>query len=200
MKMKTKKEIKERIIFDNYDYDYDAIKRDMLEDEFSDYTSIEEISDADVYEEIRFIEEVSWDYFRSDFENFINGKTLLATGSVGTWRGRLNGGIFIESLSDFYKLITDCDYVKIYDKNGHLYIESSHHDGTNYYELKEVTELGMKHYENWREKNCYNLFEEQIHSKEEEIHNKIMETSNYSRLPRYAEKVWGCPKMEYVAM
>lgn len=42
----------------------------------------------------------------------------------------------------FYKAMTDCDYFRIYDENGHMYLTCSHHDGTNHFEIKIVTEKG----------------------------------------------------------
>ena len=104
-----------------------------------------------------------------DFENvkdeltlFFKDKTVIFIGNLGLWDGTHG----VKGKGDFWKLfwkaMKDCDYFRLYDENGHLYLTCSHHDGTNHFEIKVVTDKG------------------------------------HTVLPRYAEKVWGCPAREYV--
>ena len=122
-----------------------------------------------------------------DFEYFIDGLTSLlktkyyiATGTCGLWYGRVEGGMVIANIQDFFKLLKDCEYLKFIDKDGHLLIECSHHDGNNYYELRELNDKGVKYYQdNYdyedRRKVCEKLF-----------------SPNYSKLPRIGKHLYGC--------
>lgn len=89
---------------------------------------------------------------------------------------------------EIYKAAKDCDYVYIYDENGHFYLRCYHHDGSKYYEIKKVTEKGIKYLENWE----HNWNDKRT---EENIHDRIME--RYSTLPHFAHNVYGCPRVEY---
>lgn len=82
----------------------------------------------------------------------------------------------------------DCDYIRIYDENGHLFLKCSHHDGTNLYEIKKVTKRGIDYIDKWESNWSDNRSEEYIH-------DQIMK--RYSVLPHFMHTVYGCPKIEY---
>lgn len=86
------------------------------------------------------------------------------------------------------KAAKDCDYIHLYDKNGRLYLKCSHHDGTNYYEIKKVTDKGVEYLANWEDNWDDNRTEQYVH-------NQIME--RYSVLPHFVHEVYGCPKIEW---
>ena len=155
---------KERIIYDNYNpwetYTDETLKEMAIECEW--VNSVYEITETDLYN-WRYEEmQNDWDNEKEMLEDFFDGKEVEFIGSVGRWNGVYKG----KARGDFWKLfddaMTDCDYFRIYDENGHMYLTCSHHDGTNHFEIKVVTDKG------------------------------------YTVLPRYAEKVFGCPAREYM--
>lgn len=66
---------------------------------------------------------------------------LTANGTVGCWDGTFRGGAYIDDISDVYKLINRCEITATIEK-GRLFIEASHHDGNNLFELRRVTNRG----------------------------------------------------------
>jgi len=175
---------KERIIFDNYNPDKyypDADVREALLE--CDGYSEDEISENDIWERRNFEMETWWDDEQMMLKNFFDDKTVVMSGTIGRWNGIKRGC----DIGDFWKLFgditQDCHYWKLYDMNGHFYITCSHHDGTNCVEIKVVTNKGIDYLErcneDWRTPNG----------------NQLM--NKYTRLPRFAEKVFGCKAREY---
>ena len=110
---------------------------------------------------------------------------------LGRWDGCYAAGTVFEGsnvLSVFCKSLTDCDYWKIYDINGHFYFKGSHHDGDVNYEIKRLTEKGEIYFELWE-----NGFDQR---NEKYVHEQI--EKYYSRLPHFAHKMYGVPKMEFL--
>lgn len=135
---------KERIIYDNYDpwgtYSDEDIKEMALECEWVD--DIEEITDS-MIEQWRYEEmETDWENEREMLSKYFDGKEVEFIGAVGLWHGTYKAKERGEFWKLFDKAMTDCDYFRIYDENGHLYLTCSHHDGTNHFEIKVVTEKG----------------------------------------------------------
>jgi hypothetical protein len=173
------------IIFDNY-YSSEAEKdaREYLFAEYgedNEWNSPEDIPDDIVWKEIYNEQDICWDASRRDLERFFDGDNFLIYGTFGSWRGSLSAGKVISSFAELSDAWKDCDYLKLYDENGHFYIECSHHDGTNYYEVKRITAKGMELLDPW------NLHDEQTHI-------KIFHCNIFSALPHYAHKVFGVKK------
>lgn len=174
-----KKTPKERILFNNYDDDdwFEEIKKKMTEE------NGKEPNDNEVFEEMYMLQDFDWECFQDEFKYFMKGKIFILQGNIGRWNGRHRGGFTFDSFRELSKAWKDCDYIKVYDENGHLYIECSHHDGSNFYEIRELTERGEEYLSN------------HYYDDEEHVHDMIMKY--YSRLPRYAQKFWGCPRQEW---
>ena len=167
---------------DQYDYAREYLFEEYAEEE--GWESEADIPDERLNSEVSFQEECNWDNFKAEFGRFIKDSTygFLLVGDVGTWMGRQAGGCYIYEFRDLYKFWDHCDYIKVYDEGGHLYIEASHHDGTNYAELKELTCKGSDYADNHR------------YDSDQEVHEKLFNSNFYTRLPHYAHKVWGCKK------
>ena len=174
---------KERVIFQNYDLD-------DYEEEFR-----LEFTDEDGYLDENAMWDCIYDTVNMDFEivfeelkHFFNNQ-IIAFGSIGRWDGVYSGGKIFNNFEDAYWYLTkDCDYVKIYDENGHLYIHCTHHDGSCSFELKELTSKGQEYYDNWNY-GCDNRTEQHCH---EQI------IKRYSKIPNFVHKYYGCPKLEYI--
>lgn len=182
------KQPKQRLIYDNYPSNakFEYAKGWLIEkhlDESPDDKDWEHCT-QDVWDEVDFLDDIYWDDFKEEFENFMDGHVFVLQGEIGTWRGQMAGGFTFDSFSELSKAWEDCDYLKIYDENGHLYIECSHHDGTNFYEVRKLTEKGEEYLNNHH------------YDDEREVHNRLMKNP-YSILPNYAHEVWGCKKREY---
>ena len=173
----------ERIIFDNYDLDkyfpVDEIKAIAYECEWIDQD--EEPDDYQVSmwqqdEADRWIEDEL-----SMMNDYFDGKTVIFFGTLGLWDGRHAGGK-IGTFEELYEsAISDCGYVKMYDNNGHLFLECSHHDGTNFFEIKELTPAGIDYMERWEYSTDRRTMQD--------AHIQIIK--RYSKLPRYADTVYG---------
>ena len=171
--MKTKKE---HVLYDNYDIDgyMETVKEDYEEDE---------VSDEFLYETVNELLYEDWLQLMEDIEEVFGDRLAIAVGTVGLWTGTHAGGKVDKVKNLIMSLMTDCDYAKIVDEDGHLYITCSHHDGTHHMEIKMLTEKGEKAFDNWNYDpyNCKTLQEE---------HNTLFTNNFFSSLPRVWEKAY----------
>ena len=165
----------ERIIFDNYDTEtlYEEARNWLIEE----YE--EEPDENHIWEEVNFRLGDWYDDIYRELENFFdNYDKLLLFGSVGRWTGRHSGWQVFSSFGDLMTwALKDCDYLKIYEDNGHFYIDCSHHDGSNSFEVRILNERGAEYYDNWN----YSWNDK----RDNEYIGSRLCTSHYSRLPRY---------------
>lgn len=174
---------REITIYDNY-YSYDREKetREFLFDEHAidrDWNSPADIPDERVFDEIDFQDRELWNDVKAELQSLFDKNVYLLTGTCRRWNGPAQGGKFIRSVNDLLSCIDHLDHIRIYDRNGHLYIHGSHHDGSDDYELKRLTHKG------------YELADRNYFAHDRRLHNAIMGCNFYSALPRYASKVYG---------
>lgn len=176
---------KERIIYNNYDLAdyYDEVKAD-LEQHYVDEGDGRAATDEEIWDEIYFLNSITWEEEKLIMESFFQKRTFVLRGTSGLWIGNRDAGAIIRNFGELPKAWKDCDYLKIYDVDGHFLIQSSHHDGTNHYELRELNQRGLDYLE--RHEN---------YMADRELHEKLWKPQ-YSRLPRYAQKIFGCPCRE----
>jgi hypothetical protein len=167
---------------DAYDYAREYLFTEYAEEE--EWETEDDVPDERVYNEVYFQEECDWDNFKYDFNKFLKDSVygFLLCGDVGTWRGSRAGGCYVNKFDDLYKFWEGCRDIKVYDERGHLYIKATHHDGTNYAELKELTCKGSNYAANHR------------WDSDQDVHETLWSSNFYTRLPHYAHKVWGCKK------
>ena len=191
---KTKSRTKEHILLSNYFCENDEEGKDKYdyarEYLFEKYGEDEEgkteddVPDNRVTDEVYAQSEFDWDDFKYEFGKFIKDSRngFLLVGTCGRWDGTYDGGSYVNEFDDLYKFWEDCDYIKVYDEGGHLYIKASHHDGNNYAELKELTCKGNSYADNhyW--------------DSDRDVHKVLWNSNFYTRLPHYAHRVWGCKK------
>lgn len=174
---------KERIVYSNYNLSdmFDEAKSFLIEN------GNEEPTDKEIWDEVYFQDECNWDDDKAELDAFFKGKTVGFFGKIGRWDGVYRGGCIGKFWDVFNKATTDCDYVKIYDENGHLYLACAHHDGSCHYEIKIISDRGAIYLDNWEYGND-NRTKEQVYT---QICNR------YSTLPKFAQKVYGCKAREY---
>lgn len=145
----------------------------------------DDIPDAEIFGEVLLQEDLEWTSMTFDLKRFIEQSPygFLLCGSVGRWNGTVKGGYFVKKFDDLYKCWNDCDCIKIYDENGHLYIECSHHDGDNFFEIKELTAKGVE----FCDVHKYDYTNKTLHE-------KLWKSNFYTKLPHFAHRVWGCKK------
>lgn len=180
--------MKQRIIYNNCDL-WDDYAQDAIETlHANDYTD-EEITDEMIWNDIYFIDECAWDDEHTRLKEFFNGHGyFMIRGTVGRWDGtRAAGHIFDDFDKMFYEATRDCDYVKMWDEDGHFYLKCSHHDGTNTFEIKRITDKAYTFADNW----SYNWSDERT---EQQIHDIIWNSNFLSSLPHFAHTVYGCKK------
>lgn len=141
--------------FNNYDNESILSKEDF-EEILNDNYEESEIAEMDEEQKTSLYYDYYGDYERMAFEDtmaeikeLFSGKVVLSRGSVGRWDGTSHGYdiIGLEEYSDFeeyfYHFSKDCDYFKIGVTNDNmLFLQCSHHDGTNYVEFKVLTRKG----------------------------------------------------------
>lgn len=149
------------------------------------WETLDDIPDAEVEGEVYIQEDLMWTDMKFNLTYFIDKSPygFLLRGSVGRWDGVSKGGYFVDKFDDLYKCWEDCDYIKIYDENGHLYIYCSHHDGNNSYEIKALTEKGAE----FRNNHGYDY-------NDRALHDKLWNNDLYTELPYFAHKIYGCEK------
>lgn len=174
---------RERIIYSNYDLSdmFDEAKQCLIDN------GNEEPTDNEVWDEVYFQDECNWENDKADLDTFFKGKTVGFFGKIGRWNGVYRGGCIGEFWNVYGKAIRDCNYVKIYDENGHLYLSCTHHDGSCHYEIKIISDKGTTYLDNWEYGNDSRT--------KEQVYTQIF--NRYSTLPRFAEKVYGCKAREF---
>ena len=132
-----------------------------------------------------YIQDVNNDYLEDVhseivfYEKTHGQKMYLVSADLGLWNGRAEGGKVITGL---WNAITQCfeDYNEIYEEGGMLKVTAHHHDGTNFFKIKELTEKG----EEFAERHKYDM-------SDRELHKKLFNDSHYSRNVKLFKEIYG---------
>lgn len=94
-------------------------------------------------------------------------KTYVILADLGLWNGRAEGGKIIRGL---WNAISKCfeDYNHIYEYRRRLCVDAVHHDGTNHFQIKELTPVGLDYVEN------------HPYMSDRELHQRLFNDSHYS--------------------
>ena len=81
-----------------------------------------------------------WEGFRLAIKNEPLYTRSVITGNLGLWNGRKTiVPTLVDNLYDaVMKCLTDCELYKLTIKDNVLYVEGSHHDGNNSFEIRLV--------------------------------------------------------------
>ena len=174
---------KTRTIYSNFyaEENYNAAKDFLMET----YENPEDITEDDIWEEYNNILDLNWHDEKVMLETMFDGNNrFVLMGTIGRWDGPAEGGFTFSTVEELSLAWEGCDYIHLYDENGHFFVEAAHHDGTNHYEIRQLTEAGIQ-YE----------IDHRWDMSPKDLHTRLWKY--YSRLPHYANKVFGCPKREY---
>lgn len=173
----------EYVFYDDTDVcnQYDETKNalfDMYQEDYNWY-SADEVPDDMIWKEIASQNDDELHYLKHSLGKIINGNHCLIKGTTGLWHGRKDCGRFITSVEELFSGLSHLDYIKFYEINGHFYIEGSHHDGSDYYELKMLTKKGVE----YADRNYF--------AHDRQLHTTIFDNNFYSTLPRMYTKLYG---------
>ena len=164
------------VLFDNYDTDrYEEDAREYLEESGDGYT------ESELYNLINLYIEEDYEWLDQTMKK-LEGP-LIVSGSVGRWDGKYSGSQIYSDWSEFIREFgKDCDYFKIYTEKGKLYVKCSHHDGTNFCEVKTLTDRGQNYLENWE----YDLDARTSKYPQNEVMRRLFTNSRYAKCPQIA--------------
>lgn len=120
------------------------------------------------------------------FEESAAARKIVVRGSIGRWNGVVHGfGTFENVKKAIQFCINGLDGWKFADEDNAFCINGYHHDGSNSYELRFLSEEGCQILEDWEygESKDYNTLSEG------KVMLKIWDA--YSETPGYAEHVYG---------
>ena len=170
--------MKEIIIYDNTNHEerYDEAKDFLFSTraEDFDWQSIGDVPEKMIYDEMSFMKSLDFQYFQYKMSELMSKDICIIMGTCGRWNRQVSCGRFIESFDELMGFIDHLNYLTIKDRDGHLIINGAHYDGNDRYELKLLTAKGFS----YADRNEF------AHTKE--LHEKIMNTRAYSRLPKLA--------------
>ena len=171
------------VIYNNvYDEnEYEETKRYVFEEYAYEegWQTLEDVPESFIQREFEAQEETDWDRFEEEMRKLLQKNCYLITGTCGRWDGPAEGGAFIQKFSDLRKVIGHLDYLKIFDKNGHLLISGYHHDGFDSYEMKKLTKKG------------YDYARSYGFDHDRKLHSTIMKSNFLSALPRLSKEIYG---------
>lgn len=114
--------------------------RDEYNEEMSEDTA-EQLAVDDLYE-----------YTRDSLTPEIDKKAphgIAVFADLGLWNGRRRGVKIVDSFKDVLNMCDDLMYVKIVSTPQGLEVYAPHHDGTNVYTLRALTEAGANRYSDY---------------------------------------------------
>lgn len=158
----------------------EEIRQYLWDCEYIDH--LDEATDEMIWNEMHSLEEMYWNDISYELKHFFDkGNAWLLTGSIGRWDGDYRGGYIFNTFEEFCDCLKDCDYIEITDNKGHFEVKCSHHDGTNFYEVKRVSDFGCEWYDN----HSWDMYDE-------ELYTKMWNNNFMTSLPHFARDVYGC--------
>lgn len=110
-------------------------------------------------------------------ENTHDYKTYLIIADLGLWFGNRRGGKVVKGLWNAISSTFE-DYNTIYQEGRTLKVDAIHHDGTNHFEIYELTEKGEEWYNrnnDWRSREdvCETLYNNKKYRRNVQFFNNL---------------------------
>lgn len=104
-------------------------------------------------------------------------KTYLIIANLGLWFGNRRGGKVVKGLWNAISSTLE-DYNTIYQEGRTLRVDATHHDGTNHFEIYELTEKGEEWYNrnnDWRSREdiCETLYNNKKYRRNVQFFNNL---------------------------
>lgn len=156
---------------------YGAVQKDLFDcnAKANGWQTIDDVPEDMIWESLNDQWREDWHYFEAALKEELKGGCFILTGTCGRWNGNADCGAFIQSFQDLMRGLKHLDTLKFYERNGHFYIEGHHHDGSDYYEMKRLTNKGLQ------------LAEKYDYAQDRHLHKTIMSYNFFSALPRFAK-------------
>ena len=169
-----KKNITKVIYTDNpYDFNEEEIRQDLIDLEENEDPSIE-----DCWKAWDWQNELNWDDV--SYEAKQDKGSYIIMGTLGLWNGKVGGSCLIKgTLLDAIQKCLE-DYNRIYMHGRKLHVEAVHHDGTNIFIIKKLTEKGEEYLEN----HDYDM-------NDAKMNQILFKNSHYSHHIDYFSKLYG---------
>jgi hypothetical protein len=171
--------MKKRMVwsYDTYNWDKEEAKENFFE--------VKGYEPEDEYELDEFINDMNSEYLYDEqmniesYEKWHGQKYYIILADIGLWNGRFDGGKVVKGL---WNAISACfeDYNEIYQEEQLLKVKAIHHDGTNYFKIREITPRGLEYYYN------NNGIKEDRH-----IHDRLFHESHYSNHVKLFNELYG---------
>ena len=171
--------MKKKIVwsYDTSNWDIEEAKENFFEvrgyetdDEYELQEFIDEMNSENLYDEQANIE---------FYEKSHGQKHYIVLADIGLWNGRFDGGKVIQGL---WKAISECfeDYNEIYQEDMLLKVKAIHHDGTNHFQIRELTPRGLEYY--------YNNIDVKS---DRHVHERLFNETHYSNHVKMFNELYG---------
>ena len=177
---------KEKVFWDSDTFSWD--EKEMI-DNYREAFNIDETEEVDMDKVRDFADWTNLNYLSDlDYEfDHYDDKTGLPSvyvivAQIGRWNGTFDGGKVVYGLKNAIHMCFE-DYNKIYQEGKMLKVRAVHHDGTNHFIIKKLTDRGIEFYN-----NHYYDYDDRT------IHQKLFKDAHYSHSVDFFARIYGWVK------
>lgn len=136
------------ILFSNYPnpYAFEQKRKQLFETygDINDYDNESDVPDHFIKSELDYENEVNYNNFIYQIQEIFKTTAFTVFGTCDTLFGYCSGYINIATFEEFERLIENCKHIKITLEEDKLVIQCKHNQGTNYYNLRQLTPNGYE--------------------------------------------------------
>ncbi len=174
--------MKNHILY-QYDWGWDAFEKAEIAKEYEEEMG-EVLTDDELNEYINSIQNDNWNFMMEEikyYEQTFGEKTYIIKAKIGTWQGIFDGGKVITGMRNVIaKCCSDCDFITLCYKNNQFKIIGHHHDGTNTFTIRELTDEGCDYFD----RNNYS-------QTDREMHDHLFKSHRWSKMVSIFPKIYG---------
>ena len=154
----------------------EELKQEYIDSHDLNEKDIKDIPESDIYHFWEACNEDWYEEFKYNMKVNMNNKKYIILGTLGLWDGKREVAAIEKGFDAILKCVYDSDYVEIFEEDEKLIIQTHHHDGTNMFEIKELTFSG------------FNIVENNF-SKDYSFIKKIFNNDLHSRFPSFIKQL-----------